>query len=237
MYLYIMCFQTVCIVVSGVCLYLAAADGRLRTEKYCMPVLAVLFGIFLMETGYGLYLQETAMAGLKTAEKICLLGKLLAGTGFFVTCVSLSKKDSAAVKMTAGILGLTVAVFLFFSGFDRLLYLRQDFLQNQFFYYIETERTVLGEIFHTVMRCMPLFGILWFVFRNRGAERRRAAEMLLLAGALLWAASSICQRMAFLRHYDADMPFGAALATCMIIFVAWDTKKVYTDSGARDELR
>lgn len=236
MYFYIMCFQIACILVSGVCLYLAAADGRLRTEKYCMPVLAVLLGIFLMETGYGLYLQETAMAGLKTAEKACLLGKLLAGTGFFVTCVSLSGKDSAAVKMTAGILGLTVAVFLFFSGFDGLLYLKQDFLQNQFFYYIETERTTLGEIFRISMRCIPPAGVLWHVFWNKGRERRRAPGMLLLAGLLLWAASSVCQRMTFLRHYDADMPFGAAFAACMIFFVARDTERVYTGSGADDEL-
>lgn len=229
MYFYIMCFQSACILVSGVCLYLAAADGRLRTEKYCMPVLAVLLGIFLMETGYGLYLQETAMAGLKTAEKACLLGKLLAGTGFFVTCVSLSEKDSIASKMAAGILGLTAAVFLFSDDLGGLLYRKQEFLQNQFFYYIETERTALGGIFHTVMRCLPLLGILWFVFQSRRKERRRAPEMLLLAGALLWAASFVCQRMAFLRHYDADMPFGAAFAVCMIIFVAWNTKKVYTD--------
>ena len=56
--------------------------------------------------------------------------------------------------------------------------------------------------------------------------------MLLLAGVLFWAASSICQKMAFLRHYDADMPFGAAFAVCMMIFVAWDTKRVYTGSDA-----
>ena len=230
MYFYIMCFQIACILVSGVCLYLAAADSRLRTEKYCMPVLAVLLGIFLMETGYGLYLQETAMAGLKTAEKACLLGKLLAGTGFFVTCVSLSEKDSIAAKMTAGILGLTAAVFLFSDDLGGLLYRKQEFLQNQFFYYIETERTALGEIFHTVMRCLSLAGVLWFVFWNKGKERKRASEMLLLAGTLLWAASFICQRMAFLRRYDADMPFGAAFAACMIIFVAWNTKRVYTDS-------
>lgn len=229
MYLYIMCFQIACILVSGVCLYLAAADGGLRAEKYCMPVLAVLLGIFLMEAGYGLYLQETAMAGLKTAEKICLLGKVLAGSGFFVTCVSLSGKDSVAAKMTVGILGLTAAVFLFSDDLGRLLYLRQEFMQNQFFYYIETERTALGEIFRTVMRCVPLVGVLWFVFWNKGRERKRASEMLLLAGALLWAASFICRRMAFLRHYDADMPFGAAFAACMIIFVAWDAKRVYTD--------
>lgn len=230
MYLYIMCFQIACILVSGVCLYLAAADGGLRAEKYCMPVLAVLLGIFLMETGYGLYLQETAMAGLKTAEKICLLGKVLAGSGFFVTCVSLSGKDSVAAKMAVGILGLTAAVFLFSDDLGGLLYRKQEFLQNQFFYYIETERTALGEIFRTVMRCLPLAGVLWFVFWNKGKERKRASEMLLLAGTLLWAVSFICQRMAFLRRYDADMPFGAAFAACMIIFVAWNTKRVYTDS-------
>lgn len=230
MYFYIMWFQVACILVSGVCLYLAVTDGGLRREKYCMPVLAVLLGIFLMETGYGLYLQEIAVAGLKTAEKICLFGKLIAGIGFFVTCVSLSEKDSIAIKMTAGILGLTAVAFLFFDSLDRLLYLRQDFLQNQFFYYIEMERTTLGEIFRVSMRCVPLAGVLWFVFWNRGKERKRAQELLLLAGVLLWGAASACQKMSFLRHYDADMPFGAALAVCMIFFVAWDTKKVYTDS-------
>lgn len=230
MYFYIMCFQTACVVVSGICLYLAATDSGLRRKDYCMSVLAVLFGIFLMEMGYGLYLQEIAVAGLKTAEKICLFGKLTAGIGFFVTCVSLSEKDSVAAKMTAGILGLTAAVFLFFSGFDRLIYLKQDFLQNQFFYYIETERTTLGEILYMFIRLIPLFGVLWFVFRNKRKERKRAAEMLLLAGVLLWAVSSVCRKMSFLRHYDADMPFGAAFAVCMIFFVAWDTKRVYTDS-------
>jgi drug/metabolite transporter (DMT)-like permease len=232
MYFYIMCFQCACILVSGVCLYLAVTDGRLRMEKYGMSVLAVLSGIFLMEAGYGLYLQEIAMAGLRTAEKVCLFGKLLAGTGFFVTCVSLSGRDSVAIKTAAGISGLTAAVFLFSDGLNRLLYLEQEFLQNQFFYYIETERTALGEIFRVFMRCMPLFGVLWFAFRNRGRKKRKAPEMLLLAGVLFWAASSICQKMAFLRHYDADMPFGAAFAVCMMIFVAWDTKRVYTGSDA-----
>ena len=232
MYFYIMCFQCVCILVSGVCLYLAATDGRLRMEKYGMSVLAVLSGIFLMEAGYGLYLQEIAMAGLQTAEKVCLFGKLLAGTGFFMTCVSLSERDSSAIKMTAGISGMTAAVFLFSGSLNRLLYLKQEFLQNQFFYYIETERTMLGEIFYIFMRCMPLFGVLWFVFQNRKTKKRKAPQMLLLAGMLLWAVSSVCRKMVFLRHYDADMPFGAVLSACMIIYVAWDTKRVYTDSGA-----
>ena len=120
---------------------------------------------------------------------------------------------------------MTAAIFLFSDRLNRLLYLEQEFLQNQFFYYIETERTALGEIFRVFMRCMPLFGVLWFAFRNRGRKKRKAPEMLLLAGVLFWAASSICQKM-------ADMPFGAAFAVCMMIFVAWDTKRMYTGSDA-----
>lgn len=232
MYLYILCFQTACIIVSGICLYLAVTDEKLRKKKYGLPLIAVLAGICLAEIGYGLYLQEITMGGLQAAEKFCLMGKLGAVVGFFVTCVSLSDKDSAAVKMAAGILGLTCVSFLLFDSLHGFLYTEQNFLQNQFFYYIETERTALGEIFRVFMRCMPLFGVLWFAFRNRGRKKRKAPEMLLLAGVLFWAASSICQKMAFLRHYDADMPFGAAFAVCMMIFVAWDTKRVYTGSDA-----
>ncbi len=225
MYFYIMCFQAICILVSGICLYLALTDERLRGERYGMSVLAVLSGIVLMEAGYGLYLQEIAMAGLRLAEKICLLGKVLTGCGFFVTCVSLSGRDSRTVKMIAGILGLTAAVFLFSDSLYRLLYSGQEFLQNQFFYYIETERTTLGEVFHVSGRFLPLAGILWFVFC--GKEKKLPVKMLLSSGVFLWVISMACQGRAFLRHYDADMPLGAAFAVCLIIFVAWDMKKVY----------
>jgi len=231
MYFYIMCFQIACILVSGICLYLAVTDGRLRVEKYGMPILAVFSGIFLMETGYGLYLQEIGMAGLRLAEKICLFGKLLTGTAFFVTCVSLSGRDKGAVKMAAGILGLTAAAFLFSEDLYRLLYSKQEFLQNQFFYYIETERTALGEIFHAFVRCLPLFGALWLMLAGKGREGRGARGMLPAAGMFLWAASGVCGRLAFLRHYDADMPFGAAFAICLTIFVAWDGKRAYADGS------
>ena len=62
MYLYILCFQTACIIVSGICLYLAVTDEKLRKKKYGLPLIAVLAGICLAEIGYGLYLQEITMA-------------------------------------------------------------------------------------------------------------------------------------------------------------------------------
>lgn len=223
MYRYIMCFQVVCILVSGICLYLAVTDVGLRAKKYGMPVLAMLSGIFLAETSYGLYLQEIAMAGLQVAEKICLMGKLLAAVGFFMTCVSLSERDSPIVKMAAGILGLTAAIFLFSDSLFRLLYFNQNFLQNQYFYYIETEWTTLGEIFGLFVRCLPLFGVLWFVF---GKMERSLPENVLLAAALaLWAVSAICKKLTFLRHYDADMPVCAAFAVCLIIFTVWNARE------------
>lgn len=227
MYFYIMAFQIVCILVSGSCLYLAASGEELRREKYGMPVLSVLCGIFLMEMSYGFYLQATAMAGLQTAEKICLLGKLFAAAGLFVTCVSLSDKDSRPVRMAAGILGLSAAVFFFFDNFFRLLYIEQEFLQNQYFYYIETELTGMGEIFYLAVRCAPLPGVLWFIFRKK--EKTPAEKWFLAAVLFLWMVSALCRDRAFLRHYDADMPVGAALSVCMVIFVAWKTKRVYTE--------
>ena len=132
MYLYILCFQTACIIVSGICLYLAVTDEKLRKKKYGVPLIAVLVGICLAEIGYGLYLQEITMGGLQAAEKFCLMGKLGAVVGFFVTCVSLSDKDSTAVKMAAGILGLTCVSFLLFDSLHGFLYTEQNFLQNQF---------------------------------------------------------------------------------------------------------
>lgn len=235
MYFYIMCFQIACILVSGICLYLAVTDIRLRTEKFCMPVLSVFSGIFLMEVSYGLYLQAVAMAGLQMAEKVCLLGKVLTVVGFFVTCVSLSDRDKQAAKMAAGILGLTIAVFLFSDNLCRLLYLKQEFLQNQYFYYIERELTGLGEIFRLFVRCVPLFGVLWLLFGKK--ERGMPEKLLLTAVLFLWAVSAVCRKMQFLRHYDADMPLGTVLAVCLIIFVAWNSKKVYTDYCSSDEFK
>lgn len=226
MYLYIMIFQTVCILVSGVCLYLAVSEEKLLREKYGLPVLSVLCGIFLMEMSYGFYLQATAMAGLQTAEKICLLSKLLASVGLFVTCVSLSDKDSRTAKTAAGILGLTAAVFFFFDNLYRLLYVGQEFLQNQYFYYIETELTEMGEIFHLFVRCLPLLGVLWFIFRKK--EKSPNEKRFLAAVLFLWMISALCRNLAFLRHYDADMPLGAVFAVCVVFFVAWKTKRVYT---------
>lgn len=219
MYRYIMCFQIICILISGICLYLAITDDGLRTKKHGLPILVTLSGIFLAETSYGLYLQEIAMAGLQVAEKICLMGKLLAAVGFFMTCVSLSERDSHMVKMAAGILGLTAAVFLFSDHLYKFLYFHQNFLQNQYFYYIETEWTMFGEIFYLFMRCLPLFGVLWFVFGKR--KRALPENVLLMAALALWAVSAICKKMVFLRHYDADMPVCAAFAVCLIIFMIW----------------
>ena len=227
MYFYIMAFQIVCILVSGICLYLAASGEEFRREKCGMPVLSVLCGIFLMEMGYGFYLQATAMAGLQTAEKVCLLGKLVTAVGLFVTCVSLSDKDSGIAKASAGILGLTAAVFFFFDNFFRFLYIRQEFLQNQYFYYIETELTEMGEIFYLALRCAPLLGALWFIFWKK--EKMPAEKWFLAAVLFWWTVSALCRDRAFLRHYDADMPVGAALSVCMVIFVAWKTKRVYTE--------
>ena len=197
MYLYILCFQTACIIVSGICLYLAVTDEKLRKKKYGLPLIAVLAGICLAEIGYGLYLQEITMGGLQAAEKFCLMGKLGAVVGFFVTCVSLSDEDSTAVKMAAGILGLTCVSFLFFDSLHGFLYTEQNFLQNQFFYYIEARRTGLGEVLYTVTRCIPLLGVLWLVLLKKG--RCLPEKMLASAALLLWAVSRICGKLTFLR--------------------------------------
>lgn len=228
MYFYIMAFQTACILVSGVCLYLAATEDGLRAESCCIPVLSVLLGIFLMETGYGLYLQETAMAGLQATEKICLLGKLMTGAGFFMTCMSLSDRNSRAVKTAVGLLALTAAVFVLVDSLYQLLFASREFLQNQYFYYIEAERTGLGEIFGFLLRCLPAAGILWFFGgrKNRGLPEKLFAATVII----LWAFSIICRNLPFLRHYDADMPLGAAFAVCVVIYVAWKARKVYTET-------
>ena len=227
MYLYIMIFQTACILTSGICLYLAASGEELRGQRYAMPVLSVFCGVFLMEVSYGFFLQATAMAGLQAAERICLLSKLLTASGFFVTCVSLSDRDSGPVKMAAGVLGLTAAAFFFFDKLYRLLHTGQEFLQNQYFYYMETELTGMGEIFHLYIRCLPLLGMLWLIFRKK--EKSSCEKLFLAAALLLWVVSLLCGNLAFLRYYDADMPLGAAFAVCMVIFVAWKTKRVYTE--------
>ncbi|MCI9296108.1 MAG: hypothetical protein HFI10_01595 [Lachnospiraceae bacterium] len=232
MYLYILCFQTACIIVSGICLYLAVTDEKLRKKKYGLPLIAVLAGICLAEIGYGLYLQEITMGGLQAAEKFCLMGKLGAVVGFFVTCVSLSDKDSAAVKMAAGILGLTCVSFLFFDSLHGFLYTEQNFLQNQFFYYIEAQRTGLGEVLYTVTRCIPLLGVLWLVLLKKG--RCLPEKMLASAALLLWAVSRICGKLTFLRHYDGDMPVFAAFAVCLVIFAAWKERE-NAPAGAADD--
>ncbi len=236
MYFYILCFQTACIIVSGICLYLAVTDEKLRTRKYGMPLTAALAGICAAEIGYGLYLQEITMGGLQAAEKFCLLGKLAAAVGFFMTCVSLSDRDSRTVKAAAGILGLTVMSFLFFDSLHRYLYEEQTFLQNQFFYYIEAKRTILGEVLYICVRCMPLLGVLWLVWRKR--KKGLPEKVLASAALLIWAASGICGRMTFLRHYDADMPLFAAFAACLVVFAVWkECCKEDHDGTADDEAR
>lgn len=227
MYVYILGFQIACVLISGICLYLAATDEKLPREKYGMPTLLTFAGIFLQEAGYGLYLQEITMAGLQLAEKICLLGKLSASVGFFVLCVSLSDKDSPLVKTAAEILGLTAAAFLFSDSLNRLLYAEQDFMQNQFFYYIEERRTGLGEIFGAFRQCLPLFGVLWLIWEKK--EKDLPEKALLSAVLLLCGVQTFAGRLTILRHFDADMPLGAAFALCLIIFVAWRNKKVYTN--------
>lgn len=219
MYFYILCFQTACIIVSGICLYLAVTDEWLRTKKYGMPLTAALAGICAAEIGYGLYLQEITMGGLQAAEKFCLLGKLAAVVGFFMTCVSLSDRDSRTVKLAAGVSGLTVMSFLLFDSLHRYLYAEQNFLQNQFFYYIEVKRTTLGEVLYTFVRCMPLLGVLWLLYRKK--EKELPEKVLAAAVLFLWAVSGICGRMTFLRHYDADMPLFAAFAACLVVFAVW----------------
>ena len=215
MYRYILGFQIVCILVSGGCLYLAITDDKLRTKSYIMSATAVFSGIFLTEISYGLYLQATAMAGLQMAEKFCLLGKLLTAVSFFVTCVSLSDRDSDMVKMAAGIFGLTAAVFFFSESLSRLLYESQNFLQNQYFYYIEGKLTVLGELFRFCIRCLPLFGFLWLIFRKK--EKSLREKLFLSATVLFWAVSYLSRDMTLLRHYDADMPLCAAFACCLCV--------------------
>ncbi len=230
MYQCILLFQISCIFITGICLYLAAADKGLKNRPYGMSFFAVLLGIFIMETGYGLYLQETAMAGLQTAEKVCLLGKLLAADAFFVMCISLSEKEKSAplffLKAFGGAAGLAVSVFIFGERFRKLLFLEQRFCQNQFFYYIESELTDMGKAGLLFLQGLPLAGILWLAFGKK--NKLLSEKFLLLASALFLLLSIVCKNQPLFRHYDTAMPLAAGFSVCMVIFMAWNDQKVYT---------
>ncbi len=70
MYRCLMLFQVCCVFITGICLFLAVSDRRLKDREWGAALMGTLLGIFIMEAGYGLYLQTTGMEGLQVARKI-----------------------------------------------------------------------------------------------------------------------------------------------------------------------
>lgn len=258
MYQFIFLFQICCMIAAGLGLYLAASEKELRKFPCDMPVLGTLLGVFIMEAGYGLYLQAEEMSGLQVARKICLFGKLLAAVFFILTCRSLSesfryhppksqiKSDDAKEKSAArsplsfskrsliealiAAAALSAAAFIFADGLQRYIFSDQTFCQNQFFYYIQDDLTPLGKAGFFLLRILPLAGILRLIFSKK--QRSRPENFLLSASIFIYMLAIVCQNAPVFRHYDITMPLAAAFSICLVIFaayfVAYHEKKMYT---------
>lgn len=228
MYRCLMLFQVCCVFITGICLFLAASDRRLKEKEWGTALTGTLLGIFIMEAGYGLYLQTTGMEGLQVARKIYLAGKILAAVCLFMTFMSGNEKKGAAqaADRAAAVIGLTGTFFIISDYLQKRLFRNQSFAHNQIFYYIEEEVTLPGRLSMVCLGLLPVIGVVWFLL----AKRNKAAEekFLVCSQLLLCGAAFVCAGLPVFRHYDITMPLAAASAVCLVIFVAWSEKKVYT---------
>ena len=76
MYQYIMVFQIICILLTGGFLYVLCESEAIKNKKYRASLIGTMIGFFLMQSGYGVFLQAVTLEGLQMGEMICRIGKI-----------------------------------------------------------------------------------------------------------------------------------------------------------------
>lgn len=215
MYQYIYLFQIFSIVVTGCLAYLLFHAETIKWTTYRAYLIGTMIGLFVMQVGYGIFLQALTLEGLQFGEMICRIGKVLAVTFWLLTCSCFSGGWKERTCHLVWMLALGVIAFIYISPLRRMLRKHDSIKQNQYFYYIQGEYT---ELF-TVGAVLLAFSLLLTVYLLgksllKGAGKRRG--ILFMAGTVLpLFASLIPKPMA--RYYDLSMVAGLLSALLLLM--------------------
>ena len=224
MYQYIMVFQIICILLTGGFLYVLCESEAIKNKKYRASLIGTMIGFFLMQSGYGVFLQAVTLEGLQMGEMICRIGKILVVLFWIMTCGFLCGEWKKTAQSFLWIIALSEAAFVYFVPLRRMVRKRDSMLQNQYFYYIEGEYSWIFRLGVILLTAGLLFSI-FLIGKQMKKGMPKSTGLLLIIGTLMpLIAAYIPQSIS--RFYDLTIPAGMLAEILLFKIVLCNLQKI-----------
>ena len=215
MYQYIYLFQIFSIVVTGCLVYLLFHAERIKGTTYRAYVIGTMMGLFIMQVGYGIFLQALTLEGLQFGEMICRIGKILAVTFWLLagSCFGGGWKERTCHLVW--MIALAMIAFVYVSPLRRMLRKHDSILQNQYFYYIQGEYTGLFAV-GVVLLISGLLLATYLLGKSLLKGTGKRSGIFCMAGTVLPLVASLIPGSVS-RYYDVSMVAGLLSALLLLI--------------------
>lgn len=231
-YSFLMIAQVICLVLVTGCLAFCYMEEK---EAYRNALTVTLLSSVLLVGGYALFLQTTDLEGLRVAQKVYLLGKIIGPTALFFSYISIlhfSKYQEKYHKIGTimVLICITAVIFAESDFFQKYLFTEISFEQNQYFYYVKETKTYLSTLF-MIYQFVVLFLCSFLVmFQNKSVDQKDAEfgkqgglkkqwkKLILMVVPIFPILAELISALPVSRHYDVTS-LAVTLSTMAIFMI------------------